>query len=147
MVVAQNECSQERVQFWSRFVDLYYKTSGGSVSCCYSDNCNDGRHSQLPTQLSSTIFSPVSSQFPSRFSSQPSFQYPPQSFQPAQQSFHPFQQTFSPAQQTFQSSQNLNNLAGFPNYKVRDGNCEHYFSKTNANEWIPDTLVPLAFDR
>ena len=31
VVVSLNECSQERIQFWSRFVDIYYKTSGGSV--------------------------------------------------------------------------------------------------------------------
>ena len=29
----------------------------------------------------------------------------------------------------------------------RAGNCEKYFDKINADEWVPDTLVPLAFDR
>ena len=127
-----------------RFVDLYYKTSGGEVSCCYSDNCNDGHHplhTPLPNQLPAPIFSAPAQTFPSRFTAQQSFQYPPYSFQPPKQSF-------PPAQQSFQS-QNLNNLAGFPNYNYieRNGNCEHYFTKSNANEWIPDTLVPLAFDR
>ena len=26
-----SECSEERIQFWSRFVNLYYQTYGGSV--------------------------------------------------------------------------------------------------------------------
>lgn len=32
-------------------------------------------------------------------------------------------------------------------FTQRNGNCDHYFDKINADEWIPDTLVPLAFDR
>ena len=31
VVVSAAECGQERLQFWSRFVDLYYHTYGGSV--------------------------------------------------------------------------------------------------------------------
>lgn len=31
VVVSASECGQERLQFWSRFVDLYYHTYGGSV--------------------------------------------------------------------------------------------------------------------
>lgn len=38
LVHAQEECTDEKVSFWSRFVDLYYKTYGGSVSCCYTDS-------------------------------------------------------------------------------------------------------------
>ena len=38
-----------------------------------------------------------------------------------------------------------------PNYvqqfTKRNGNCEHYFDKIESDEWIPDTLIPLAFDR
>ena len=38
-----------------------------------------------------------------------------------------------------------------PNYvqqfTKKNGNCEHYFDKIESDEWIPDTLVPLAFDR
>ena len=38
-----------------------------------------------------------------------------------------------------------------PNYVQqftrRNGNCEHYFDKIESDEWIPDTLIPLAFDR
>ena len=42
LVSAEEECTDEKISFWSQFVDLYYKTVGGSVSCCYSDLCNDG---------------------------------------------------------------------------------------------------------
>jgi hypothetical protein len=28
-----------------------------------------------------------------------------------------------------------------------NGNCERYYDKISADEWVPDTLVPLAFDR
>ena len=41
-MTAGEECTDEKVAFWSQFVDLYYKTAGGAVSCCYSDLCNDG---------------------------------------------------------------------------------------------------------
>jgi len=126
LVVSQNECTEERVAFWSKFVDLYYKTYGGSVSCCYSDNCNDGRNfRQFPPPrvsppLSNSIFSvtraPVSS-------------LPRPSFLP-------------------NGGVNLNNVESFPQqYNERNGNCEHYYEKINADEWIPDTLIPLAFDR
>ena len=44
---------------------------------------------------------------------------------------------------------NLNNAVPnyFQQFSERNGNCEHYFDKADVNEWIPDTLVPLAFDR
>jgi len=29
----------------------------------------------------------------------------------------------------------------------REGNCEKYFEKINSDEWVPDILVPLAYDR
>ena len=42
----------------------------------------------------------------------------------------------------------INQISGFPQVSVqRAGNCEKYFDKINADEWVPDTLVPLAFDR
>ena len=31
VVMSASECSQERIQFWSKFVNLYYQTYGGSV--------------------------------------------------------------------------------------------------------------------
>ena len=31
VVMSVSECSEERIQFWSRFVNLYYQTYGGSV--------------------------------------------------------------------------------------------------------------------
>ena len=34
VVMSSSECSQERIQFWSKFVNLYYQTYGGSVRLC-----------------------------------------------------------------------------------------------------------------
>jgi len=127
LVSSQNECTDERVAFWSKFVDLYYKTYGGSVSCCYSDNCNDGRNfprfppPRVSPALSSNIFSgtraPVSS-------------LPNPSFSPSS------------------GGSNLNNVESWPKvYNERNGNCELYYEKIKSDEWVPDTLVPLAFDR
>lgn len=31
--------------------------------------------------------------------------------------------------------------------RANNGNCEKYFDKISADEWMPDILVPLAFDR
>jgi len=126
VVISQNECSQERIQFWSRFVDLYYKTTGGTVSCCYNNFCNDGQ-SQFQIQPQPPLSFGSSNNYPSRL---------PSSF--ASSSF-PHQSS---------SSQNLNQVPNYlQKFSERNGNCEHYFDKTNSNEWIPDTLVPLAFDR
>jgi hypothetical protein len=126
LVVSQNECTEDRVSFWSKFVDLYYKTYGGSVSCCYTDNCNDGRNfPRLPPPrvspvLSSSIFSgtraPVSA-------------LPNPAFLPT-------------------SGSSLNNVESWPKpHNKRNGNCELYYEKVKSDEWVPDTLVPLAFDR
>ena len=35
------ECRPEKIKFWSNFIDLYYKDSGGSVQCC----SQPGKHS------------------------------------------------------------------------------------------------------
>jgi hypothetical protein len=120
LVMAQEECTDEKVSFWSRFVDLYYKSYGGSVSCCYTDGCNDAAGSfglypgpVLPS-LSVDRLAPQLTGRPGR----------------------PF------------GSSDLNQLNGFPQVSIqRAGNCEKYFEKVNADEWVPDTLVPLAFDR
>ena len=50
--------------------------------------------------------------------------------------------------QSFSSSQNLNNAPNYvQQFTKRNGNCEHYFDKVESAEWVPDTLIPLAFDR
>jgi len=130
LVNAQEECTDEKVSFWSQFVDLYYKTYGGSVSCCYADKCNDG---QSAFNL-----------YPKPF---------PQPIKSSQLSPNPIV-TRSPLSQGPAASLpvpipgNLNSLSGFPNQPIkREGNCEKYFEKINSDEWVPDTLVPLAFDR
>ena len=40
MLRFDEECVSSKVDFWSRFIDLYYQGVGGSVSCCSGDNCN-----------------------------------------------------------------------------------------------------------
>ena len=57
LVSAEDECTDEKVAFWSQFVDLYYKTVGGAVSCCYSDLCNDGSSAV-------GLYPPAAAQFP-----------------------------------------------------------------------------------
>ena len=127
LVHAQEECTDEKVSFWSRFVDLYYKTYGGSVSCCYTDSCNDALWSNIASS------SPV---LPSlTVDRSPGFGSPLGG---------------SLVGQPFVSSDlnQINQISGFPQVSVqRAGNCEKYFDKINADEWVPDTLVPLAFDR
>ena len=60
LVSAEDECTEEKIGFWSQFVDLYYKTAGGSVSCCFSDLCNDGTSAVglYPTKQFSSQLSP-----------------------------------------------------------------------------------------
>ena len=62
LVSAEEECTDEKISFWSQFVDLYYKTVGGSVSCCYSDLCNDGSSAVglYPTKQFNSQLSPSS---------------------------------------------------------------------------------------
>jgi len=124
LVVSQNECTYERIVFWSKFVDLYYKTYGGSVSCCFTDNCNDGR--QLPN-IPPTRLGPTQSIF--SVTRRPLSTLPNPSFS-------------SISSSTFDATEN------WPTpHNERNGNCEHYFDKIKADEWVPDTLVPLVFDR
>ena len=128
LVNAQEECTDEKVSFWSRFVDLYYKTYGGSVSCCYTDRCNDAS-----TSFSLPFPSPALPTL--AVDRTPGFGAPLAS---------------SLASQQFVSSDlnQISQLNGFPQVAIqRAGNCEKYFEKVNADEWVPDTLVPLAFDR
>ena len=48
---------------------------------------------------------------------------------------------------TFPSEEDLGSLPGSHLLSHREGNCEKYFEKINTDEWVPDILVPLAFDR
>ena len=41
----------------------------------------------------------------------------------------------------------MGSLPGSHLLSHREGNCEKYFEKINTDEWVPDILVPLAFDR
>ena len=42
VVRAAEECTTSRINFWSSFIDMYYKGSGSSVKCCQDDGCNSG---------------------------------------------------------------------------------------------------------
>jgi len=139
LVNAQEECTDEKVSFWSQFVDLYYKTYGGSVSCCYADGCNDGQSAfnLYPNPL------PISS---SQLSPNPIVTRSPLNQAPPSLSIPVSGSSFIPNDNL--NLNNLNNLNSFPAQSIqREGNCERYFDKINSDEWVPDTLVPLAFDR
>jgi len=107
LVSAADECTGEKVKFWSRFIDLYYNVYGGSVNCCYGDLCNDG-HSSAHTsfvQLGNKVNLPGAG---------------------------------------FGLASSAQDFLPQP---VNNGNCEKYFEKISSDEWMPDILVPLAFDR
>lgn len=64
----EEECLSSKVDFWSRFIDLYYQGSGGSVKCCSGDGCNSGMshddqlnfkpHDITPIRYWTLLFSP-----------------------------------------------------------------------------------------
>ena len=110
LVTAEDECTDEKISFWSQFVDLYYKTVGGSVSCCYSDLCNDG---------SSAVGL-----------------YPTKNF-PLPVSNNPLSSSY-PAAAGVNDDTNLKRVPDFLSH--REGNCEKYYEKINSDEWVPDIL-------
>ena len=42
LVRLNEECTPSKVNFWSNFIDLYYRGSGGTVQCCSGNGCNTG---------------------------------------------------------------------------------------------------------
>ena len=44
VVRKDEECVKSRLTFWSQFIDLYYRGSGSTVTCCQGDGCNNGIH-------------------------------------------------------------------------------------------------------
>ena len=92
-------------------MDLYYKTVGGSVSCCYSDLCNDGSSAVglYPTKQFSTIVNNPLLGVPSSSSS-------------------------------FAAGVTDDTKAPAALLSHREGNCEKYFEKINSDEWVPDIL-------
>ena len=112
LVTAEEECTDEKIAFWSQFVDLYYQTVGGSVSCCYSDIRNDGSNSLagFPSKQFSNPLAAISS------SSSVSSSFPA----------------------VVTDNNNLNGVSDQTNH--REGNCEKYFEKINSDEWVPDIL-------
>lgn len=42
LVRYSEECAQSKVSFWSNFIDLYYRGTGGNVQCCTTNGCNIG---------------------------------------------------------------------------------------------------------
>ena len=42
VVRASEECTTSRINFWSSFIDMYYRGSGSSVRCCQVGGCNSG---------------------------------------------------------------------------------------------------------
>ena len=142
LVNAQEECTDEKVSFWSRFVDLYYKTYGGSVSCCYTDGCNDATSSfGVPyPPVAPSLGRPIVDRNQGFSSSQ--------DFSSSQGFGAPIGGNIVGQPFTGSDLNQINQINGFPQVAIqRAGNCEKYFDKVNADEWVPDILVPLAFDR
>jgi len=110
LVTASEECTEEKIRFWSRFIDLYYNAYGGSVSCCFTDQCNDGKSTQSD--------------------------------------FVQIVNKNQQAQAVIVDSDSAEEwFPGVPVKRAQNGNCEKYYDKISASEWMPDILIPLAYDR
>ena len=42
LVRYSEECTASKIKFWSKFIDLYYRGTGGNVQCCTNNGCNNG---------------------------------------------------------------------------------------------------------
>ena len=42
LVRFSEECTPSKVNFWSKFIDLYYRGTGGNIQCCTTNGCNSG---------------------------------------------------------------------------------------------------------
>ena len=72
-----------------------------------------------------------------------------QQLTPQIQSFIPQSNNIALAAAGLQGSSDLN-FAGFPQSLLNqgsNGNCQRYFTKQGDGEWLPNTLMPLSFDR
>ena len=51
LVRLNEECTPSKVNFWSNFIDLYYRGSGGNVQCCSGNGCNTGISEEVRVSL------------------------------------------------------------------------------------------------
>ena len=108
LVRLSEECTPSKVNFWSNFIDLYYRGSGGTVECCSGNGCNTGTiindvraSEQLPSS-NTEIFPGLPAELPgaslSSFLQQTAAQQQQPSF---------VQQQLTPQQSNFVQQQNL----------------------------------------
>jgi hypothetical protein len=212
LVRFSEECSGSKVNFWSRFIDLYYQGTGGSVQCCTSDGCNTGisgspdsdfgngfGQAGLPPDLpgaplGSFLTRPRPSQTQQQRPQALALQQSPQqslAFNTVQANGQQHYVGTTSGGNTFPTANSNNNnnfgsygvnsfannnnlklnggsdltLNGFPQLATsssfsyqseaqssvlqssQNGNCQQYFDKISAGEWLPRILVPLTFDR
>ena len=196
------ECLPQKIKFWSNFIDLYYKDSGGAVKCCRQPGCNNGlstpssppmesyniRADYVPTgrpPLQPQISDIRQSKLPPPPPSPPRPQIQPNNLPGAP--LTNFFATSVPATQQSLQAELVNRFQqqqtgsynpyfaqnAYPSYALppvnfppttakypyvrphivtspsvrREGNCQQYFDKVAADEWMPKVLIPLTFDR
>ncbi len=182
LVRFSEECTGSKINFWSKFIDLYYQGTGGSVQCCSGDGCNTGSvtddftNSIFPDTLPAELpGAPLSGFLQSQIAAATQQQQQQQQPQTAalltsnQQPFSFVGPSGFVNRNTIPTTSNnlaatvidnpiLNgasdlSLSGFPQLSAvqlavsQNGNCQQYFDKIAAEEWLPRILVPLTFDR
>ncbi len=149
-----NECTATKKDFWTRFINLYYRSTGGEVRCCTSDGCNTGAITEDPLMVGGItaanpslpgaplIFGAVSNQPPNMGLAAPT-QLPSYAF------INPnfAQHLVNHRQQVLPSVPSPNSGLHGPTLPMNNGNCQRYFPKKGNGEWLPNTLMPLSFDR
>ena len=61
VVVFESECTVDKINFWTKFINLYYRSTGGEVRCCDADGCNTGAFSDGFYPVPGAVSSPSSS--------------------------------------------------------------------------------------
>ena len=70
LVRFSEECTTSKVDFWSKFIDLYYQGMGGMVKCCAVDGCNTGIASPADSNSNRFTQNP-NNNIPTRFTQNP----------------------------------------------------------------------------
>ena len=63
VVRASEECTTSRINFWSSFIDMYYRGTGSSVKCCQDEGCNSGLGNYRNTNRETNNLNRVKFQF------------------------------------------------------------------------------------
>jgi hypothetical protein len=62
LVRFSEECAPSKIKFWSNFIDLYYRGTGGNVQCCTGNGCNLGTMQQAEINRFSPDMQPLNAE-------------------------------------------------------------------------------------